>query len=314
MKKRVLLYCWAITALLLISSCTVLEERSGCPCYLTMDLTKIDKGIREWQLWLFTPEGEIMFKDTIYRRAYSTPYTVQVPRNRQMQCLLWGNARGATLLDETMTPATSLLKKEDVLADSLYFFADTVDTWKEDGWVSVEPKKECVLADSLYFFSETVDTWKEDGWVRVEPRKEFATVDIYMQGWVDIEYVVELILRCDTKGFYVNGEFYPGNVDTHMQFHNLGNYYSHFRGRILRQPDTENIRLSMLLKKKEIDGTVGEIIVDKDIPIGKYLEENGYDMNKLVLEDIRMDIDYSNNNFMIKAEDWEATYKLVEEM
>ncbi len=284
MKKRVLLYCWAITALLLISSCTVLEERSGCPCYLTMDLTKIDKGIREWQLWLFTPEGEIMFKDTIYRRAYSTPYTVQVPRNRQMQCLLWGNARGATLLDETMTPATSLLKKEGV------------------------------LADSLYFFSETVDTWKEDGWVRVEPRKEFATVDIYMQGWVDIEYVVELILRCDTKGFYVNGEFYPGNVDTHMQFHNLGNYYSHFRGRILRQPDTENIRLSMLLKKKEIDGTVGEIIVDKDIPIGKYLEENGYDMNKLVLEDIRMDIDYSNNNFMIKAEDWEATYKLVEEM
>lgn len=284
MKKRVLLYCCAITALLLISSCTVLEERSGCPCYLTMDLTKIDKGIREWQLWLFTPEGEIMFKDTIYRRAYSTPYTVQVPRNRQMQCLLWGNARGATLLDETMTPATSLLKKEGV------------------------------LADSLYFFSETVDTWKEDGWVRVEPRKEFATVDIYMQGWVDIEYVVELILRCDTKGFYVNGEFYPGNVDTHMQFHNLGNYYSHFRGRILRQPDTENIRLSMLLKKKEIDGTVGEIIVDKDIPIGKYLEENGYDMNKLVLEDIRMDIDYSNNNFMIKAEDWEATYKLVEEM
>lgn len=284
MKKRVLLYCWAITALSLISSCTVLEERSGCPCYLTMDLTKIDKGIREWQLWLFTPEGEIMFKDTIYRRAYSTPYTVQVPRNRQMQCLLWGNARGATLLDETMTPATSLLKKEGV------------------------------LADSLYFFSETVDTWKEDGWVRVEPRKEFATVDIYMQGWVDIEYVVELILRCDTKGFYVNGEFYPGNVDTHMQFHNLGNYYSHFRGRILRQPDTENIRLSMLLKKKEIDGTVGEIIVDKDIPIGKYLEENGYDMNKLVLEDIRMDIDYSTNNFMIKAEDWEATYKLVEEM
>jgi hypothetical protein len=284
MKRGVLLYFGIMALALLGSSCTVLEERSGCPCYLTLDLTKIDKGIREWQFWLFTPDGEIMYKDTIYRRSYSSPYTVQVPRNRRMQCLLWGNARGATLLDETMTPATSLLKKEDVLADSLYFFADTVDTWKEDGWVSVEPKK------------------------------EFATVDIYMQGWVDIEYVVELILKCDTKGFYVDGGFYSGKVETHMQFDDIDEYCSHFQGRILRQPDTENLKLSMLLKKKEIDGTLGPVIVDKDIPIGKYLEENGYDMHKPILEDIRMDIDYSRNSFMIKAEDWEATYKLVEEI
>lgn len=284
MKKRVLLYCRVISAVLLISSCTVLEERSGCPCYLTMDFTKIDKGIREWQFWLFTPEGEIMFKDTIYRRSYSSPYTVQVPRDRQMQCLLWGNARSATLLDETMSPATSILKKEGVLADSLYFFSDIVDTWKEDGWVSVEP------------------------------RKEFATVDVYMLGWAGIEYVVELIIECDTKGFYVDGDFYPGKVYTQMQFDNIDNNYSHFSGRILRQPDTENIKLSMLLKKKEIDGTIGNVIVDKDIPIGKYLEENGYDMHNPVLEDIRMDIDYSNNDFRIKAEDWEATYKLIEEM
>ena len=37
-------------------SCTVLEERSGCPCYLAVDLSKVDKSIREWQLWLFAGE------------------------------------------------------------------------------------------------------------------------------------------------------------------------------------------------------------------------------------------------------------------
>ena len=108
--------------------------------------------------------------------------------------------------------------------------------------------------------------------------------------------------------------FVSRNIFDRMQFDDIDEYCSHFQGRILRQPDTENLKLSMLLKKKEIDGTLGPVIVDKDIPIGKYLEENGYDMHKPILEDIRMDIDYSRNSFMIKAKDWEATYKLVEEI
>ncbi len=281
--KRMLLI-WGLMAGLLAGACTVLEDRSVCPCYLTVDLTKVDKGVREWQMWLFTPEGELLYKDTVYRRSYSAPYIIQVPRNKKVQCLMWGNARSGTLVEETFSPATSLIKKEDVLADSLYFFADTISTWGEDSRM------------------------------KVVPRKEFATVDIYMQGWADVEYEVRMVMVCGSKGFYVTGDFYPGEVSTEMELFSLGDYYTQFRGRILRQSDTENILLSLKIRRRKMDGTLGEELVNKDIPIGKYLEENGYNIQNADLGDIRMEVDYSYTNLKIKAEDWEATYKIAEEI
>ena len=80
--KRMLLI-WGLVAGVLAGGCTVLEDRSGCPCYLTVDFTKVDKGVREWQMWLFTPEGELLYKDTVYRRSYQTPYTIEVPRSKK---------------------------------------------------------------------------------------------------------------------------------------------------------------------------------------------------------------------------------------
>ena len=284
MKKTDIICVVAFFLALILQSCTIFEERSGCPCYLAIDFSNVDNGIREWQLWLFSPDGELMFKDTVYRRSYTSPYIVQVPRNKHMQCLMWGNARGGTLLDETYSHLTSLVKREEIQADSLFFFTDTVNTWKEDEQM------------------------------RVIPRKEFATVDVYMQGWIDIDFDAEMNLVCNSKGFYVDGKFYPGNVLTKMKMYDIGNYYTHFRGRILRQPDTENILLSLKIWKREVDGTIGAEIVNKDIPIGKYLEENGYDIQRADLGDIRMDVDYSYNSLILKAEDWVASYNLVEEI
>ena len=284
MKRNVMFLVCAVCVALCLDSCTILEERSGCPCYLTIDLTKVDKGIREWQLWLFDKDGEVMFKDTIYRRSYSSPYVVQVPRNRQLQCFMWGNVRGATILDEAYSPSTLLLKKEGLPADSLFHYA------------------------------ETVDTWREDGFMKVIPRKEFATVDIYIYGWADIDFVAEMELVCDSRGFYVGGDFYPDEVSVQMQLRGIDDYYTHFSGRMLRQPDTENVRLYLRLMKKEIDGTVGEELVNRDIPLGKFLEDNGYDMQSAQLQDIRMELDYSYSNLIIRTDDWEASYRLEEEI
>ena len=284
MKRKVMFLAWAVCMVFYMESCTILEERSGCPCYLTVDLAKVDKSIREWQLWLFDNDGELMFKDTIYRRSYTSPYVVQVPRNRQLQCFMWGNARSATTLDEAYSLSTLILKKEGLPADSLFSYADTIDTWKEDGLM------------------------------RVSPRKEFATIDIYIYGWAEIDFVAEMELVCDSRGFFVRGDFYPDEVSVQMELEGIDDYYTHFSGRMLRQPDTENIRLSLMLKRKEIDGKIGQVLVNQDIPIGKYLEENGYDMQNPQLQDIRMELDYSYTNITIRTDDWEASYRLKEEI
>lgn len=278
------LACCLFASIISLCCCTVLEDRDSCLCYLEVDFSQVDKSIREWQMWLFSSEGKLLFKDTVYRRSYSSPYIVEVPRNTMVQCLLWGNARGSTNLDESYSLYTSLSHKSGVPSDSLYFSTDTISTMGEES--------------SL----------------KVLPRKEFATVDICLQGWIGVDFDASLELVCQTRGFYVDRRFLKGDVECNMRLYDLGDYYTQFRGRILRQPDTENIILSLLIRKREIDGSVGEVLVDRDIPIGKYLEENGYDMHTPDMPDIVMDIDYSYTSFVIKAEDWEATYSLNEEI
>ena len=284
MKSSVMFPAMALCVAFCLASCTIFEERSGCPCYLTVDFSKVDKGIREWQLWLFDDDGGLMYKDTVYRRSYSSPYVVQVPRNRQVQCFMWGNARGATILEEAYSSSTLLLKKEGLPADSLFFYADTIDTWKEDGLMSVSP------------------------------RKEFATIDIYIYGWAEIDFVAEMELLCDSRGFYVGGDFYPDKISVQMPVTGIDDYYTHFSGRMLRQHDTENIKLSLILKQKEIDGKIGKELVNQEIPIGMFLEANGYDMQNPILQDIRMELDYSYSNITVRTDDWEATYRLEEEI
>lgn len=276
----------AISLLIMFNlcSCRVFEDRTSCTSCLTVDFTNVDKGIREWQMWLFNDSGELIYKDTVYRRSYSTPYIVEVPRYGRVQCLLWGNIRGGTSLSEKYSLGTLLLKRESISSDSLYFCSDTINTAGEESYL------------------------------KVIPDKEFATVDVYLQGWVGVDFDVRMVLKCAKEGFYVDRNFYGSEVSTQMEVYELGNYFTQFRGRILRQPDTENIVLSLLIRKREVDGSLGEILVNRDIPLGRYLEENGYNMHSINMEDISMDVDYSYNHLVIKAEDWSATYNLVEEI
>lgn len=273
-----------VLAAWLSGGCRVFEDRDVCPSYLTVDMQGVDKSIREWQMWLFNGAGEMICKDTIYRRDYVAPYVIEVPRYGEVECLLWGNIRGGTELEERYSQGTTILKLEDI------------------------------PSDSLYSSRSIISTNREESYLKVVPRKEFATVELYLQGWVGIDFDIEAVLRCAKGGFYVNGDFYGNGVSTRMEFSDLGNYYTKLSGRILRQPDTENILLSLFIRKREVDGSLGKVLVDLDIPIGMYLENNGYDIQSPDLSDIRLDVDYSYNQLVVKAEDWEAEYSLVEEI
>lgn len=268
----------------ILTNCTVLEDRSDCPNYLTIDFSEVERGIKEWQLWMFDKEDNLIFKDTIYRCSYSSPYLVKVPRSREVRCMMWGNIRGGTQLSENYSLGTFLTKEPDITADSLYYFLDTIST---NG---------------------------EDSYLKVIPLKEFATLDIYMKGWIDNDFAAELKLECANSGFYVDKRLCGSNSFTTIPVHDLGNYFTHFRCRFLRQRDTENLILSVIIKKKNIDGSISHTLIEKDIPIGLYLENNNYNMQSLNLKDITMEIDYSYNLCVIKIEDWSETYNLLEEI
>ena len=269
---------------LLLGSCTVFENRDGCPNYLTVDMREVDKTIKEWQMWLFDEEGKLLLKDTIYRRSYTEPYVVSVPRADNVKCLMWGNMRNATHIEENYSYGT--------------FFEKLPDVW----------------ADSLYFFADTISTGRENSYVKVIPGKEFATVDIFIKGWLGDDYEAQVAVICASAGFYVSKEFLERGAVTYASVYELGDTYTHFRSRILRQPDTENVLLKLYIRDLNPDGSLGEIKVDTEVPLGEYLFENGYDMGNLSLEDIEIEIDYSYNRFQVKVADWEAIYKILKEI
>lgn len=269
---------------ILLGSCTVFEDRDRCPNYLTVDMREVDKTIKDWQMWLFDENGTLLYKDTIFRRSYREPYVVPVPRAGEVKCLMWGNMRNATHVEETYSYGTYFEKLPDVWADSLYFFADTISTRGEYSYV------------------------------KPVPGKEFATVDVFIKGWAGNEYEAEVALFCASSGFYVSKEFLVKEAVTYAEVYERGNYFTHFRSRILRQPDTENVLLKLYIHDLNPDGSLGEVKVDTEVPLGEYLFENGYDMNSISLEDIEIEVDYSFNRFQIKVADWEATYNIVEEM
>lgn len=274
----------SLIAPLLLANCTVLEDRDNCSSHLTIDFSNVDRGIKEWQLWLFDTHGNLLFKDTVYRSSYNSPYIVEVPRRSAVRCLTWGNIRGATKLSEVYSLGSFITKERDVSADSLYFCTDTINTKMEDSYLEIIPMK------------------------------EFATIDIYMKGWADLDYDAQLHLECANSGFYIDKRFCGSNSSTLVPVHDIGNYFTHFRCRMLRQRDTENLILSVILRRKNIDGSIGECIMERDIPIGRYLEENGYNMQGENLEDISIEIDYSYHQCLIVAEDWSATYNLLQEI
>ncbi len=275
----------ALLVLLLFGAgCTVLEDRSVCTSTLTVDFSEVDRTIKEWQMWLFNGDGELIYKDTIYRRSYGTNYTVEVPRDDAVQCLLWGNIRGATSLNEAYSLGTFMLKGHNVSSDSLYFCNDTIST---NG---------------------------ENSFLKVLPNKEFATVDIYMKGWLGHDYDATLELLCANSGFFVDKRICGSNTVTRLDVYDIGNYYTHFRGRILRQHDVENLVLSLFVRDLLPDGARGGVRLSKEIPLGEYLESNGYSMQSGEMGDITMEVDISYNRLLVRAEDWSATYKLVEEI
>lgn len=96
----------ALTTLFLLSCTSIFEERSDCPCYVTLDFSKTDPSIKRLELWFFGSGGELLVKDTLYSEQYEKPYNIELKRE-MIECHIWGNFNtdslyyGAPSLDAT---------------------------------------------------------------------------------------------------------------------------------------------------------------------------------------------------------------------
>lgn len=109
----------ALTMLFLSGCTSIFEERSDCPCYVTLDLSRTNPSIERLELWFFSSDGKLLAMDTLYSEEYKAPYNIELKRG-MIGCHIWGNFN----------------------TDSLYYGAGSLDATGESLYKEVEVCKE----------------------------------------------------------------------------------------------------------------------------------------------------------------------------
>ena len=259
-----------------LSGCSgIFEDRSDCPCYLTLLLDGCDPSrVRNLHVWLFDSSGDILRRDTLYGGEYGNGYRVLVKRD-MVECRVWGNITEATYIRKDMRPEAILLKKQTLSADSLFFYGSGIHTEGEE--VSA----------------------------KVVLRKEFLTVKVLLKNAAETGYPVGMQILSGSEGLDINGKPVAGTGVT-AAFPEPGEGEEpEYRFRLLRQEECAGIRL--LITDGPMDQT-GSSEVLKEYPLGEWLVQNGYDMKAENLSDVEIEIDFSASLITVSAEDWRETY------
>lgn len=275
---------------LLFSGCNTIEEdRSDCPCWLSIDVSHVDKSVANLHLWFFDNSGALLYRDTLYPEEYAYPYRIEIKRD-MITYHAWGNIGRGTILDDNLSLSASLTKTEDVSADSLYSYSGTLSTIGE------------TATDTIIL------------------NKEFATVDITLLSVPQQGDDIYLELYCSTAGRYIDRRYIAGTSRIRVDNENTGTKSlpikfgpptvelwapenTHFSFRLIRQEEKYVKDMSMTLfavhdNKESIIAT---------LPFGEWLLESGYDMTAQNMEDINMTLDLSLNYVTVTIDNWQTT-------
>ncbi len=255
---------------LILCSCTILEDRTPCPCRLTMDYSRVLKY------------------DFIHRMA-DGEYDVT---------LSGGNFRfGETIPVNLM----DTMRQESVPKESI----------RISGVLSRKGKESLIVAegnqaDSLYAFSTVIEATGEKAYVLMEAHKQFTTVHIKESGVENAEIGPQERLK--QVKMVVKGNFI--GIDRHTLEPVQGKFecivpkasiIGEYSVRIPRQGDASiMIELILDVPNNETPAYQGKLT----LPLGRYMEESGYDFGAENLADIYIGIDIITRKAFIRIENW----------
>lgn len=251
-----------------IISCTSIEEnRKECPCWYTVDFSNVDPQISKLYLWFFDGEGKLLCRDTLFAKEYPKLYEIELKRGI-VEFYVWGNVLENTLMESPDTRGACLIKCANGNADPLFGYGKLLNTGGEEG------------CDVVYL------------------NKEHAVLEIVLkEGIVSESESFEMVLDCGTSGRYADGGFVKGKSSIISQtYADSAGHGAKFR--ILRQELLSEMKMSL----RRI-GEIGTWVIE-DFPIGKYMEQGGYNMREENLQDLRVELDLSAGEFILETETW----------
>lgn len=206
--------CKCFVAILLIlcglTSCDkIFESRKECPALFYADFSQLGPSIENVMIWLEDSKGN-SYSEVIDKGEFGHKKEFNVAKG-ETRCFVWGNVKSATVcMSETkMAPRMLLVKRDNLLCDSLYFCSNN----------------RTVLKDTAVFTPN--------------PHKQFATIYLSVKEFERYENIVST-LNCPSRGFYYDGEIAAGASASRQEVEKGSAIL-----RLLRQKDLDDITLDI---------------------------------------------------------------------
>lgn len=166
--------------LALVSCDKIYEDKTDCPTVVYTDFSKMGEHIRNVQLWLEDSKGN-SFSKLVLKSDFGHFEHFSLSKG-VVKCYAWGNVHSATIcsVETKNSPKMMLIKRDNILCDSLYLFS-TMKVVNKDTTVII-----------------------------ITPHKQFAT--IYLK-FVNAQWCekIKTTLISSAKGFYYDGEIISGS-------------------------------------------------------------------------------------------------------
>ena len=302
--NRLLFVMW-MAGMLFLSSCSIKEDRDGCPCWMTVDLSDVAES--RWK----SPEVQSNIEHQDVTKSQESRSNVA----ENVLLRLRGNSNEdevdyAFKMTETVNTEVGALEYEvprGSIGVSVIEMPDRVGHDVIAGYDGDEiriPVGEQM--DSLYGFFKMYHTRCESVLCDVDLHKEFCTVSFTLgdEGYYspyDIEVWGNVAGVSAWDLMPVKGDFRYAPVQKNGVY----------QVRVPRQEDN-SLELVML----EIPGQAGydgeraeddgeRVVVDR-LPLGEYIARSGYDWTAENLEDVHIALDLENQQVMITVSGWDG--------
>lgn len=242
------------------------EDRGECPCFLTLDCSALPSSVKSLDVWILDGSGITPYMKKAYVNNFCEPAVIEIDRMQDADICIWGNIVNSEL--HGSGPDAYFIKRKTIDADSMF--------------------KEIAHADSRC----------DELCHKVSLTKEFSRVTLLFSPEMIFDNEVELIYHQPVCGYYIKGGSVEGDAGTRLLPLPLPGGGSTASFNMLRNDlkNTSEIEVKVPMGNRETACFT--------IPVWKYLQDAGFDMQKRNLDDITFGLDYSFNVTEVIINDW----------
>ena len=270
---KIMFVMW-MAGMLFLSSCSIKEDRDGCPCWMTVDLSNVAESV------------VLRLRGNSDEDAINYEYQVTEEVKASVGALEYEVPRGAV-------GVLAVALGREIPGQAGY---DGLKAGHDGDEIRIPVGEQM---DSLYGFFKMYHTRCESVLCDVELHKEFCTVSFTLgdEGYsspYDIEVWGNVAGVSAWDLMPIKGDFRYAPVQKNGVY----------QVRVPRQEDN-SLELVMLEMPDQV-GNDGERVVVDRLPLGEYIARSGYDWNAEDLADVNVALDLEMQQVMITVSGWDG--------